>query len=367
MVNRRIASALTVLVALTALSLIPGSAFGYSEGNVRTQCVDCHGSVSQPPSESTADTATVTGPHRGYSSTSRKCQTCHQVHVAASENLLPAATIVATCNVCHDGSGGGGVYGVLLARGITPDPNGMHRVETGATNVVPGGDPDTGLSATMTTLRGPGGMLTCTDCHTPHGQNVVAPFTGDRKRVASPISPNPKSSRLLSRDPGGTGKDIADYGSSWCLACHAGRATMNTPLKSNHPVATDTVAVYDSLIRMASDTMTGTTEIGSLGGSNRGYLMTTATLATLGAAGSGPICQQCHEDARNVDVVGAVGVGQLNALGTQADPATFTVTALDGWSETDNPRFQVFPHESVTPHFLVEENDHLCYGNCHKI
>lgn len=367
--RRSIAASLTLLALLL---LMPAIAFGYGEGAAsRTQCVECHGSVSlapgQTPSESTADTRTVTGPHMGYTATSRKCQTCHQVHAAPAAKLLPEATILDTCNVCHDGSGGGGVYGVLLARGITPAQ--AHNVGTGATNVVPGGDAETGLSATMTTLRGPsgtpGGTLTCTDCHTPHGQKVVAPFTGDRKRVASPISPNPKSSRLLKRDPGATGKDIGEYGSNWCLACHAGRGQMDTPTKLNHPVATDTVAVYDRLIRMASDDLTASWETSTLGGSNRGYLMTQATLATLASTGSGPICQQCHEDARNV--------GQLNAEGTEGDPATFTITppaggvVPDGENETDNPRFQVFPHESVTSHFLVEENDDLCYGNCHKV
>jgi predicted CXXCH cytochrome family protein len=354
------------LAVLALLMLVPAIAFGYGEGTAsRTRCVECHGSTAlapgQLPSESTADTRTVTGPHAGYTATSRKCQTCHQIHDAPAAKLLPAATILATCNVCHDGSGGGGVYGVFLARGLTRAT--AHRVGTGATNIVPGGDPVTGDPLAMTTLRGPsgasGGTLTCTDCHTPHGQNVVLPFTGDRKRVATPLAPN-KSSRLLKTDPGGTGKDIHEYGSNWCLACHAGRGHMDTPGVQNHPVATDTVAVYDRLLRMASDTMTGTTEYGSLGGSNRGYLM----VQVPARRPSGPICQQCHVDARGVDP--GAGVGQLDAEGTQGDAATFTITTVDGQTPTDNPQFQVFPHESVTAHFLVEEDDHLCAGNCHR-
>jgi len=37
---------------------------------------------------------------------------------------------------------------------------------------------------------------------------------------------------------------------------------------------------------------------------------------------------------------------------------------VDGWAEGDNPRYQVFPHESDNPSFLVETDDDLCL-NCH--
>jgi hypothetical protein len=353
-------SIVVVLTALALLVLTPSFAFAFKEGGAsRALCVDCHGAKSlvsgSLPSTSTADTSTVTGPHMGYTATSRKCQSCHQVHDALAPQLLPDATIVGTCNVCHDGTGGGGVYGVLSQRGVTPGAK--HRI--GVTRTVPGGDAATGDSAEMVFSAKPNNYLTCTDCHTPHGQSVVAAFTGDRERTASDIAtPTPiYSTRLLMKRPGGIGYDINEYGSNWCASCHAGRLAI-TPLH-NHPVATDTIATYDHLIRMASDAMGSATVNGSLGGSNRGYVMTNATVTWLADRGSGPICQQCHEDSRNV--------GQMDGTGANAQPAAFTITNLDGLGVTDNPRFQVFPHESENRRFLVETDDNLCYGNCHRV
>jgi predicted CXXCH cytochrome family protein len=346
-------STIVLLTALAVLAATPALAFAFAEGEAsRTLCVDCHGATAVSASASTVDTGTVTGPHMGYTSTSRKCQSCHQVHAASAAQLLPAETIKDTCNVCHDGTGGGGVYGTLKARGKTPGAD--H--EIGMTRTVPGGDPVTGLDKDMT-FSAAGGYLTCTDCHTPHGSNVVVAFTGDRARTGSDLSTPTISTRLLKKRPGGIAYDVNEYGSNWCLACHQGRGSMPIPGVLNHPVATDTVAVYDRLIRMASDNMGAATQTASLGGSNRGYLMTRATLGILGAKSAGPICQQCHEDSR--------AVGQLNANGTQADPATFTISALDGLNPADNPRFQNFPHETENRRLLAETDDGLC-TNCHR-
>jgi predicted CXXCH cytochrome family protein len=345
--------AIVLFMAFVALAMTPALAYAYAEGGAsRTLCVDCHGATAVSASASTVDTGTVTGPHMGYTSTSRKCQSCHQVHAAPAAQLLPAETVKDTCNVCHDGTGGGGVYGTLIARNITPA--GQHRI--GVTRTVPGGDPVTGLDKDMA-FSAEGGYLTCTDCHTPHGSDVVAAFTGDRARTGSDLSTPTISTRLLKKRPGGITYDVNEYGSSWCLACHQGRGEMTTPLVDNHPVATDTVAVYNRLTRMASDNMGAATQTASLGGSNRGYLMTRATLGILGAKGAGPICQQCHEDSRDV--------GQLRADGTQADPATFTISALDGFNAADNPRFQNFPHETENRRLLAETDDGLC-TNCHR-
>ena len=88
------------------------------------------------------------------------------------------------CNTCHDGTGGSGVYGVIQAR--TGQPAGsQHRIETTtgpvAGMLVPGGRSD---GTTRTTgYSGTGGSMTCTDCHSPHNTDCVAPFIGDRMRT----------------------------------------------------------------------------------------------------------------------------------------------------------------------------------------
>lgn len=347
-----------VFLATTALLviLLPGVAFAFSnEGDgSRTGCAECHGATAAPPSDATADVLTVTGPHRGYTTTSAKCATCHQVHAAAAAKLLPTTTIADTCNICHDGTGGFGVYGVVLARtGVQPVS--AHSIDE--TRVVPGGDPSTGGSIVATfSATDPSRNMTCSDCHTPHGASVVAAFTGDRKRTAADLAYPIVSTRLLKKRPGGSASDVENYGSDWCGACHAGRLAV-TPLH-NHPVSTGTEGYYyENVIRMASDGSGSATELGTVGASNRAFLMTAPTVATLSGLDAGPICQQCHEDARDV--------GPLADDGVTADPADFVVTSLDGDPPAgQNPVYQVFPHESQTAKFLVETDDDLCL-NCH--
>ncbi|MDO8914852.1 MAG: hypothetical protein Q7W16_02060, partial [Coriobacteriia bacterium] len=111
---------------------------------------------------------------------------------------------------------------------------------------------------------------------------------------------------------------------------------------------------YDSVALLASDTMTDTTVLGSMAETNRGYLMPFPRTPEQGT--HTPICQQCHEDTRNV--------GVLSAAGTQAQPLPSTITTPDGWTDTDNPRFQNFPHETINATMLVEVDDNLCM-NCH--
>jgi hypothetical protein len=360
--KKRTIAAILIALAVLSVALVPASAFAYKEGGgtVGSACKDCHGETATKPA-SIADTGTVTGPHMGYTSTSRKCQTCHKVHDApvADAKLLPAATIKGTCNICHDGTGGYGVYDVLENRGYSVAAR--HRIETTGTNQVPGGDESTGDTATVT-FGSADGSLTCTDCHTPHGYKVVAAFRGDRKRTATDVQTPIVSTRLLKKRPTGATADVAYYGSSWCLGCHKGRRSMGVvgwtgPV--NHPVATDSVATYNAVISMASYTATSSRITTGLGGANLGYVMTQETVGQLAAAGAGPICQQCHEDTRNA--------GTLADDGLTAHAADFQVASYDGTpTALDNPPFQVFPHESDQRRFLVETDDNLCL-NCHSL
>lgn len=303
------------------------------------------------------------GPHSGYTSGTQKCQTCHTIHDAQNNfALLPQSTIAATCYTCHDGTGGGGVYGVIKQRtGFDPaqvvggeTQGGVHRIGwLNASNkvTVPGGAADG--SSVDTTFTGENGALTCTDCHSPHNSKTVAPFIADRKRsTADTTSASIRTTRLLKQRPTSAVTTSTQYGSDWCEACHKGRHSQ-TGTMGNHPVAdtttspnwhynrVDVLSGYGTSVRSVTPT--------GLGGSNFGYVMPEPR-----GSQQYPICQQCHEDARNVG----------DAVQFQVSATTESFTASVDGSGTGNPRFQNFPHEAQNDKFLIETYDDLCL-NCH--
>lgn len=350
MTPRRILVVVVLAAAMAGLAA-PAHAY-YTESmepttGVPPACISCHG-IGAPTTED------VSGPHGGYSTTTSKCPVCHSVHSAPAGSLLllPAATVKGTCETCHDGTGGKGVYGVIESR-LGTEPAAAHRCEV--TNLVPGGDPSSGASSTAT-FSSLSGQLTCTDCHSPHGTDVVAPFTGDRARVST--STVITSSRLLKKRPTTATSTVEFYGSDWCGACHKGRL-YGSGVTGNHPVdssaTTETPFIYERVARVAGVNTTETV-LGTLGRNNFGYVMPQPRTPEQG--GHFPICQQCHEDARRVG----------NVTTQQVDPSElYGVTAT--WSPVpvgDNPEFQVFPHESQNKAFLVEPGDGLCL-NCHTV
>jgi predicted CXXCH cytochrome family protein len=325
--RHRIALAIFIVAGVL---LMVSPALAYDEVDSGDACDDCHAGFYDRQ-----------GPHGGYTTSTTKCQTCHSVHAAppGGDMLLPGSTISATCFTCHDGTStnGQGVYGAIEAQGITPASR--HRVET--TDIVPGGDPVTGGSKSYV-FGGLGGTLSCGDCHSPHDASTVNAFTGDRWR--SEDASQFVSNRLLKNRPNGIGYDIVEYDSDWCGACHRGRLTFGSAVE-NHPVESTAVAgyhYYDSVVRTGD-------VAGTLGQHNGGYIMDTPLEGT-GNEGHYPICQQCHEDTRDVE-------------------SGFAITSPDGTptASTDNPRFQNFPHEAVNEYLLVETDDDLCLGNCHGL
>jgi hypothetical protein len=331
---------IAVFIGAIVLGMLLGAApaFAYNEGGSvdasRTGCVACHaGDYRQ-------------GPHGGYANGTNKCETCHSVHAAPANgaSLLPAASVRATCEACHDGTGGSGVYGAIAARGLAV--GGGHRIDT--TNTVPAGDRATGGSA-VETFTGTGGRLTCDDCHSPHDSKTVRPFTGDRLRTAGATTV--KSDHLLLQRPTGSSYAVTQYGSDWCGSCHRG-AVANSSGHHTHPVETAAVAgfyTYDNVPSVVS-TISTATVLASLGRSNLGYVMPDPRTPL--QQGHLPLCQQCHSNSRSVGVPGAA--------------KQFTVTAPDGANTADNPRFQGFPHETVNRSMLVETGDDLCV-NCHPV
>ena len=364
--------------------MTPDAAPSHGPGFSAPQCADCHGGFADTgdqcyPCHKGVLPGHGQGPHGYFLSKggylggpTDRCGLCHTLHDAPGAlKMLPGDTVTETCLTCHDGTEGFGVYGALAARGV-PVGSG-HRLDS--TNTVPGGDASTGGAATRT-FGGVGGTLSCDDCHSPHNSKVVADFVGDRQRTTlawehtSSRHHVTASSKLLRQDPGSSDTTVGVYGSDWCRACHAGRASGGSV--HNHPVdslvSTSTPFTYNNVAILATDAPTTQTALAAMGGwnrpsygwqdafvypENRGFIMPYPRTSQQGA--HLPICQQCHEDSRNV--------GSLSSTGL-ADALPFTITSEDGKSVSDNPRFQNFPHETMNSRMLVETNDDLCL-NCH--
>lgn len=348
----------TTLIFMSILwgLVFASSALAYDETTMGTgkSCDGCHGFESGSTTV-TAPTSTRKGPHGGYTTGTQKCQTCHTLHDAYGSILLAAPTLADTCNSCHDGTGGKGVYGTLSARGVTPSA--QHSID--ATDVIPGGN--AGGGSRTQTFTGQNGYLSCGDCHSPHDSETVTAFPGDRlrdsddPRMADSGNFNTKyTNRLLRQQPTGSPYTITVYGSTWCGGCHQGRLASCGPT-GTHSVETETAGFNYGNIVSVVGTRTTTTQMGPLGGSNYGFVM---PLPRSGfQSGKKVICQQCHEDARHI--------GDNTSYPRQIDTTeTFRVTTPDGTTASDNPRFQTFPHEGVNTNFTVEVADDLCL-NCH--
>ncbi len=287
-------------------------AFAYhTDGREGTHaCIDCHGDER--------DAWTGEGPHGYYNTSTTKCGMCHTVHAAGGSLLLPRATITDSCFTCHDNTGAVGVFSSIAARGGSVAAS--HAVDV--TSAVPGGSQP--LSA----------VLGCDSCHTPHRATAVAPFLRDTGKAFSSTE-YIYSNCLLRDDVGGHAKGTyASYGGGWCAGCHDQR--MSGGAVENHPT-TQTVAY--GLGRAANVPFPPS----PTGIAQAGFVMTETPRPA-------PYCQQCHEDARDVE-------------------ATFSASFKDyGYPPPDapvNPAFVTFPHQATNPRFTVETGDDLC-TNCHQ-
>ena len=386
-VRRRLLCALAVAGVLMLAGTTPAFAYYESSQTVGPSgtpvwaCPSCHGleagatsptvgprSVTAIGSEAGTNVGTRKGPHGGYTTGTSKCELCHVVHggAAGSFLVLRAETVKDLCYTCHDGTGGSGVYGVIQAR-TGSAPGAQHRIEatSGLDGItVPGGNESTGGTSTVV-FSGVGGSMTCTDCHSPHNSDCVAPFIGDRMRTEDDTtSASIATNHLLKQKPGPSADAtvaVMEYGSDWCEACHRGRHS-GSATSINHSVADSSTARgwnYRTVDKAAGFNSSAVAT-GGLGGDNFGYVSDPDWRTTSGNQPY-PICQQCHEDTRNL---GDATPSQITSPATPAEG--FQVTTPDGLSASDNPRFQNFPHETENPGLLVERQDDLCM-NCHPV
>jgi predicted CXXCH cytochrome family protein len=291
------------------------------------------------------------GPHGGFTDVTDFCTACHSVHeAAASSKLLPSETMLGICNTCHDlsytGTGGlrsGGVYGAIRAQGVAVQ--GRHNIaDYNETDTAP----SDGSKSYEATANIPGGgslaeKLNCDDCHTPHGNTTMQPIPAQRWRMSGG-STMTASNKILQDDVNGTpAGTYSIYGADWCAACHTRRHSDSKGLAgvNNHPVDQSGAKYFDPSMAAQGLAWTATaTAEGGLPDRQAGW----SREATSGWA---PMCQQCHDNPRNVESRYIV-----------------TESPNDGRATGDNPRWQNFPHETYTPMFLVETGDDLCM-NCH--
>lgn len=346
--SRMITALLLAVASVLALFVFPTAAHAFATwteaapGNPiqGATCPQCHSTTSAGD----VGTWDGSGPHANYSTTTSKCKLCHDVHVAPDDSilLLRGATVSQTCLMCHDGTGSGiGPYDAIEAHGQVVV--GEHSVEV--TNIIPGGS--TPLS----------GTLSCGDCHSVHGSNTVAPFLRDTGRAYSPDAYVTSDCLLRNDVASGVVGSTPEYGAKWCASCHDQRHS-GAALVNNHPVDSDAAWGYgdvQSTIDPAvwwQPALAGTL---GLGRTNSGYIM-----APVPSSGDGrielanrrsPMCQQCHEDERDVE-------------GTFS--ADYTFRGTDEWNTPVNPAFVTFPHQTTSANLLVEEWDDLCL-NCHAV
>lgn len=356
--SRRIRWVLFIVGCLTVLFVaLSTSAWAYppptseSEPFVRFSCARCHAT------DSVAAPGEGSGPHGGYTTTTLKCSLCHSVHMAGSPLLLAGPTVSASCLSCHDGTGATvGVYTTIAAHDAlgAAAVKAEHSCDT--TSVIPGASADLDH------------VMTCADCHSAHGANTVQPFMRDSGFAGSTFvggAGQPVvSDCLLRNDVNGVVGDYPEYGALWCSSCHDERHSDSTVV--NHPVDADTNWGYGDVVSTLLPTSWydypfGATATG-MGRTNGGYVMAPVTVDD----GDGrvevrrdPMCQQCHEDARDV-MQPFQGDYTHRGVTDPLDPA------FDPWLAPVNPEYLTFPHQTTNANMVIETGDDLCL-NCHEL
>lgn len=242
---------------------------------------------------STAATALAENPHGAYTSSSRSCQSCHDLHSADGEPITRSASEKLLCYSCHDGSGstadvktgfGESVLGTTTARSSHPVPAGTMRCSDCHT---PHKGPSEGnpMSLSAGSAEATSGIAVCASCH---GSGSSLPG-GD---LASPIGGTPHASLVSSQSVAG----IA------CVVCHEPHASSNADLVRaqirTESLTTATVTGEPGICLSCHQDASGQYDGSMLAAAQKHTTVTTSTKALTswpGASGSPAGCDGCHE------------------------------------------------------------------------
>ncbi|MCE5191366.1 MAG: cytochrome c3 family protein [Actinomycetia bacterium] len=230
-------------------------------------------------------------PHGSYSSSTKACQSCHDLHAAPSQPVLKGSSEKVLCYSCHDGTGsayntkagfGESTLGTTTAKSFHPVPTGVLKCADCHT---PHEGPAQGNLSSLKTgsAEATSGIAVCDSCH-----GAASELAGGN--VAVPIVGTPHESLQASSSPA----QIA------CLACHAAHASANESLVTSRVVSingesatvTSTVGLCVGCHRLSSGTYSGVqTAMGT-----QHAKVTTSTKASVTYPGTNESnCTGCHE------------------------------------------------------------------------
>jgi predicted CXXCH cytochrome family protein len=196
---KRILTIAAIAATMLAITATPALAEGYNNGGINyTTGTNVAGYGNNAGlyvrTPNATQTASMSGPHGGYTTTTNKCQDCHSTHYAkGSYVLLRANRREDACTFCH-GGGGGSTINIQMDNAYDangPAIDGSRGMGTGHSLGYKGNAPDD-INPAYTAANG----LACFDCHTPHGNSarVLTTFANPgRAYFEDPSKPGSKN------------------------------------------------------------------------------------------------------------------------------------------------------------------------------
>ncbi|TDB39764.1 MAG: hypothetical protein D9V44_02100 [Actinobacteria bacterium] len=316
----------------------PGRSMRRISAALAVLCVAVAASVVWPA------VAQAANPHGAYTSSSRSCVLCHDLHVADGDTVLNAPSQKLLCYNCHDGSGstfnakaefGESVLGTTTAKSAHPVPTGVmqcadcHTPHAGPTEGNPG-------SLSAGSAEATSGVAVCGACH---GTGSALPGGN----LAAPIEGTPHASLTSSASVAGIG----------CVACHEPHASSNADLVRatlrTESQTTITVTGEPGLCLGCHQDSGGIYAGASAAGAQKHSTVTSSTKALTswpGASGTAAGCDGCHEPHGTGSGPSYTRVSGEQLCRTCHDDASLTYPA--GYSYRGAGTFSGSGHEGIT-------------------